>query len=515
MFARVLTGGLVGVDSYRIEVEVDCCGGIGQMQIVGLPGASVKESQDRVRSAIKACGHLLPPAKKWVINMAPADTRKDGPSYDLPIAVGVLASCGFVPVNNLSKLWMIGELGLNGAVRSVSGVLPLAMSCLRSGASGIIVPDENAEEAALVKGLTVYPVSHLRQAILIVEDLKNGAAFDGGYQHDFQSEVSNVVPFPDFSDVKGQSSARRALEIAAAGRHNVLMVGPPGAGKSMLAERLPGIMPPLSFEESLDLTKLYSVAGLLNNGPALIKQRPFRSPHHSSSVAGLIGGGKNPRPGEISLSHQGILFLDELTEFTRSHLDNLRQPLETRKVTISRATQALTYPASFLLVGACNPCPCGHRGDPARYCVCTPAQADRYWARLSGPLLDRIDIHVEVHRLNEEELAKRDPAESSESMRLRVLRAVQRQLTRNIARDSTFSYNGQLSHDMINKVCLIDEQTRRFLARSISGLGLSARAYDRVLRMGRTIADLDDAEAVTITHLAEAIRYRVLGRAAA
>jgi magnesium chelatase family protein len=515
MFSRVLSGGLVGVDSYKLEVEVDCCGGIGQIQVVGLPDAAVKESQERVRSAIKACGFMIPPAKKWVVNLAPADTKKEGPAYDLPIAIGILASCNLISVKNLDKLWIVGELGLDGGVRPVIGVLPLAISCLQSGAQGIIVPEANAEEAALVEGLKVFPVSHLRQAVLAVEELKNIAIYEGNFKERFLREVSNTIPALNFSDVKGQNNARQALEIAAAGRHNVLLIGPPGAGKSMLAERLPSIMPPLEFEEALELTKLYSVAGLLENNSGLIRQRPFRAPHHSSSVAGLVGGGHSPKPGEISLSHNGILFLDELTEFSRHHLDNLRQPLETRKVTISRALHSLTYPASFLLVGACNPCPCGYKGDTSRYCICTPGQADRYWSRLSGPLLDRIDMHIPLRRLNEDELARTYPAETSEEMRMRVYRAVCRQMERNIVSTkkgseivSSFVYNAQLPSRMVNSVCQISEIQRRWLAKSVSDMGLTARAFDRILRLARTIADLKDSEHIDNYHLAEALKYR-------
>lgn len=522
MFARVLSGGVVGVDSYKIEVEVDCCGGIGQIQVVGLPDAAVKESQDRVRSAVKACGYFFPCQKKWIVNLAPADTKKEGPAYDLPIAIGILASCSFLPVDNLNRLWMIGELGLDGSVRPVYGVLPIALACLQSGAEAIIVPDANAEEASLVEGLKVYPVSHLRQAALIVEDLRNGAAYDGCLKQSFEREVSDMMPLLNFSDVKGQLRARRALEIAAAGRHNVLMVGPPGAGKSMLAERMPSIMPPLEFDEALELTKLYSVAGLLAAGSGLVKQRPFRAPHHSSSVAGLIGGGKSPKPGDISLSHMGILFLDELTEFSRSHLDNLRQPLETQKVTISRATHSLTYPASFIFVGACNPCPCGYRGDIGKSCVCTPGQADRYWARLSGPLLDRIDLQVCVHRLDHQELAQTESSESSEEMRKRVLRAVHRQMERNFlvrpkngaVNKGSFVFNAQLPNSLFRRICHIPDSLRMFLATSITQRGWSARAFDRVLRMARTIADLRDRDEIDHADIAEALCYRDARQAA-
>ncbi|MBI4533168.1 MAG: YifB family Mg chelatase-like AAA ATPase [Candidatus Melainabacteria bacterium] len=508
MFARVYSGGLTGVEAYRIEVEVDAGGGIGQILIVGLPDAAVKESQERVRSAIKACSFLMPPGKKWVVNLAPADTRKEGPAYDLPIAVGILAATGYLPTESLADFWLIGELGLDGSLRPVSGVLPLSIACESSGMKNIVVPEANADEAALVEGLTVYPVSHLKQVCSIITDAASYAPLNTCASEMFRLNQQGLGFDYDYADVKGQEHAKRALEIAAAGRHNILMVGPPGSGKSMLACRLPSIMPPLEFAEALELTKLYSVAGRLSNKRSLVCHRPFRAPHHSASATGLIGGGSIPKPGEISLSHLGILFLDELTEFPRGHLEVLRQPLETGNITISRAQQTLTYPASFLLVGACNPCSCGYRGDPVKYCVCTPSQAERYWARLSGPLLDRIDLHVDVSRLKENELASTECGESSELIRLRVLRAVERQRMRSPGRQAT--YNGQLNHQQVLKFCQVDDQSRTLLARAITQLGLSARAYDRVLRVSRTIADLSDSEKIMPMHVAEAIQYRGL-----
>lgn len=506
MFARAFSGGVVGVDAFCIEVEVDMSGGIGQILIVGLPDAAVKESQERVRSAIKASSFLMPPGKKWVVNLAPADMRKAGPAYDLPIAIGILSATGNLPTHNLSKFWLVGELSLDGSVRAVSGVLPIAVACKESGTPYIVVPDVNAHEAGLVEGLTIFPVSHLKQVCALVTDPSLGAPLAVNAQEVFWHS-QNATSFDcDFKDVKGQENAKRALELAAAGRHNILMVGPPGSGKSMLAQRLPTIMPPLNFVESIELTKLYSVAGLLTKKNSLIVDRPFRSPHHSASAIGLVGGGSVPKPGEISLSHLGILFLDELTEFPRCHLESLRQPLETGCVTISRAQQTLTYPASFLLVAACNPCPCGHRGDPIKYCLCSPGQAERYWARLSGPLLDRIDLHVDVGRLREMELASTDGGESSGNIRLRVMRALERQLKR--FGDQKMTYNGQLTHTQVVKFCQIDTSSRTLLARAVNQLGLSARAYDRVLRVARTIADLADSEEIHSQHVAEAIAYR-------
>lgn len=511
MFARIYSGGLQGVDAYRIEVEVDCGGGIGQIQIVGLPDAAVKESQERVRSAIKACSFLMPPAKKWIVNMAPADTRKEGPAYDLPIATGILASSGMIRCDVLAKLWLVGELGLDGSVRPVQGVLPLAMAAKASGAGGIVVPEANADEAALVEGVRTFPVSHLKQVCALAEDFESIApARPPATADEHQLALPRYAFDVDYKDVKGQKGGKRACAVAAAGQHNLLLVGPPGSGKSMLAQRLPTIMPPLTFAESLEVTKLYSVAGLLSKSGTLVSERPFRAPHHSASAAGLTGGGMTPRPGEISLSHMGILFLDELTEFARGHLDNLRQPLESGTVTICRAHQTLTYPASFLLVGACNPCPCGYRGDRIRTCACTPAQADRYWTRLSGPLLDRIDLHVEVHRLEEDELAGLSQSESSESLRLRVLRAVERQKQR--SEDGTILYNSKLNHRQLMRFCRLSETSRRTLARAVNAMGLSARSYDRVLRIARTIADLYDQDDVDEVAIGEAIKYKTLYR---
>lgn len=511
MFARVLSGSVSGVDAYRIDVEVVCRSGIGQINIVGLPDAAVKEAQDRVRSAITACEYLMPSSSKWVINLAPADVRKAGPSFDLPMAIGMLASSGRLRQDYLNEFWLVGEVGLDGSIRPISGVLAIAMACQREGIKKIVVPELNAGEAALVAGLQVYPVGHLKQVCQLLNDPTCGATFYANHEDMFARAQQSSRYDWDFKDVKGQEYAKRALAIAAAGRHNLLMVGPPGTGKSMLAQRLPSIMPPLEFCEALELTKLYSVAGLLAAKGGIISERPFRAPHHSASMSGLVGGGNYPRPGEISLSHLGVLFLDELTEFPRHYLDCLRQPLETGNVTISRANLTLTYPAQFLMICACNPCPCGYRGDPYRLCTCSSGQADRYWARLSGPFLDRVDLQVEVGRLPADELTgfRSTKATSSEMLRLLVMRAVARQRRRN-EKGEHFYYNAQMPPAAIKRHCAISEQARAILSRAITQMGMSARAHDRILRIARTIADMEDSDQVLSAHVAEAIRYRVL-----
>jgi magnesium chelatase family protein len=513
MFARVLSGSVNGVDAYRIDVEVVCRSGIGQINIVGLPDAAVKEAQDRVRSAITACEYLMPSASKWIINLAPADVRKAGPSFDLPMAVGMLASSGRLRHDYLADFWLVGEVGLDGSIRPISGVLPIAMACRKEGVSKIIVPEANAEEAALIAGLRVYPVSHLKQACLILDDPARGAPYYANHEEAFSRSRQNTRLELDFEDVQGQEHAKRALCVAAAGRHNMLMVGPPGTGKSMLAERLPSILPPVDFDEALELTRLYSVSGLLMEKGGIISQRPFRNPHHSASMVGLVGGGPYPKPGEISLSHLGVLFLDELTEFPRRYLDLLRQPLETGLITICRSNSTITYPANFLMICACNPCPCGYRGDRYRECTCTATGAEKYWTRLSGPFLDRVDLQVEVSRPSAHELSSssRKDVINSLTLRLLVARAVERQRQRNLLGDR-FYFNSQMPAAQLRRHCAIDDKSHQLLVHAVERLGLSARAYHRILRIARTIADLADEDEVSSQHIAEAIRYRTAMR---